>query len=328
MKEEIIKLLKENKNNFISGEKISESIGVTRAAVWKYIKAIKEEGYEIESVSRKGYKLTSSPDLLTFEEISPNLKTRFIGRNFVHLDTIDSTNNEAKKLAIDGSPEGTLVISEEQTMGRGRLGRNWVSPKHKGIWMSLILRPEINPIQVSKITQVAAAAVCMALIDMGIETLIKWPNDIVLNDKKVCGILTEMSGELNRVNYVIVGIGINANIDKDEFPEDLKPIASSLKIEIGNYIKRKELVRRILNNFEELYEELINEETIKKSIEICKDNSALIGKEIKIIEKGKETRARALSLNEDGKLIVQYKDGKIDELISGEISVRGLYGYV
>lgn len=328
MKEEIIKLLKENKNNFISGEKISESIGVTRAAVWKYIKAIKEEGYEIESASRKGYKLTSSPDLLTFEEISPNLKTRFIGRNFVHLDTIDSTNNEAKKLAIDGSPEGTLVISEEQTMGRGRLGRNWVSPKHKGIWMSLILRPEINPIQVSKITQVAAAAVCMALIDMGIETLIKWPNDIVLNDKKVCGILTEMSGELNRVNYVIVGIGINANIDKDEFPEDLKPIASSLKIEIGNYIKRKELVRRILNNFEELYEELINEETIKKSIEICKDNSALIGKEIKIIEKGKETRARALSLNEDGKLIVQYKDGKVDELISGEISVRGLYGYV
>lgn len=328
MKEEIIKLLKENENNFISGEKISESIGVTRAAVWKYIKAIKEEGYEIESVSRKGYKLTSSPDLLTFEEISPNLKTRFIGRNFVHLDTIDSTNNEAKKLAIDGSPEGTLVISEEQTMGRGRLGRNWVSPKHKGIWMSLILRPEINPIQVSKITQVAAAAVCMALIEMGIRTLIKWPNDIVLNDKKVCGILTEMSGELNRVNYVIVGIGINANIDKDEFPEDLKPIASSLKIEIGNYIKRKELVRRILNNFEELYEELINEETIKKSIEICKDNSALIGKEIKIIEKGKETRARALSLNEDGKLIVQYKDGKVDELISGEISVRGLYGYV
>ncbi|MGY0373788.1 biotin--[acetyl-CoA-carboxylase] ligase [Clostridium sp. JNZ J1-5] len=328
MKEEIIKLLKENKNNFISGEKISESIGITRAAVWKYIKAIKEEGYEIESVSRKGYKLTSSPDLLTFEEISPNLKTRFIGRNFVHLDTIDSTNNEAKKLAIDGSPEGTLVISEEQTMGRGRLGRNWISPKHKGIWMSLILRPEINPIQVSKITQVAAAAVCMALIEMGIRTLIKWPNDIVLNDKKVCGILTEMSGELNRVNYVIVGIGINANIDKDEFPEDLKPIASSLKIEIGNYIKRKELVRRILNNFEELYEELINEETIKKSIEICKDNSALIGKKIKIIEKGKETRARALSLNEDGKLIVQYKDGKVDELISGEISVRGLYGYV
>ncbi|MEA4826614.1 MAG: biotin--[acetyl-CoA-carboxylase] ligase [Clostridium sp.] len=328
MKEEIIKLLKGNKNNFISGEKISESIGITRAAVWKYIKAIKEDGYEIESVSRKGYKLTSSPDLLTFEEISPNLKTRFIGRNFVHLDTIDSTNNEAKKLAIDGVPEGTLVISEEQTMGRGRLGRNWISPKHKGIWMSLILRPEINPIQVSKITQVAAAAVCIALIDMGIRTLIKWPNDIVLNGKKVCGILTEMSGELNRVNYVIVGIGINANIDKDEFPEDLKPTASSLKIEIGNYIKRKELVRRILNNFEELYEELINEETIKKSIEICKDNSALIGKEIKIIEKGKETRARALSLNEDGKLIVQYKDGKVDELISGEISVRGLYGYV
>lgn len=328
MKEEIIKLLKENKNNFISGEKISESIGVTRAAVWKYIKAIKEEGYEIESVSRKGYKLISSPDLLTFEEISPNLKTKFIGKNFLHLDTIDSTNNEAKKLAIDGNPEGTLVISEEQTMGRGRLGRNWISPKNKGIWMSLILRPEINPIQVSKITQVAAAAVCKALIDMGIKTLIKWPNDIVLNDKKVCGILTEMSGELNRVNYVVVGIGINANIDKDEFPEDLKPIASSLKIEVGNYIKRKELVCKILNNFEELYEELINGETIRKSIEICKNNSALIGKEIKIIEKGEETRARALTLNEDGKLIVQYKDGKIDELISGEISVRGLYGYV
>lgn len=328
MKEEIIKLLKENENNFISGEKISESLGITRAAIWKYMKAIKEDGYEIESVSRKGYKLISSPDLLTLDEINPNLHTKYIGRKVVYFDSIDSTNNEAKKLASLGENEGAVVIAEEQKMGRGRLGRQWISPKYKGIWMSLILRPDINPIHISKITQVAAAAVCKALIDLHIDVAIKWPNDIVLNNKKVCGILTEMSGELNRVNYVIVGIGINVNIEAEEFEEDVKKIATSLKIEVKKHIERKKLVASILNNFEELYEEFTSNESIDKSIKICKEYSALIGKEVKIIERGNEIICKVIDLSKEGRLIVEHDNGRIEEIISGEVSVRGLYGYV
>lgn len=328
MKEEIIKLLKENENNFISGEKISERLGITRAGIWKYMKAIKENGYEIESVSRRGYKLISSPDLLTIDEIKPNLNTKYIGKKVVYFDSIDSTNNEAKKLANLGEEEGTVVISEEQKMGRGRLGRHWISPKYKGIWMSLILRPDINPIHVSKVTQVAAASVCKALLEMDIEALIKWPNDIVLNGKKVCGILTEMSGELNRVNYVIVGLGINVNIELEEFEEDVKKIATSLKVERKQHIERKKLVARILNNFEELYEEFTANESIDKSIKICREYSALIGKEVKVIERGDETVCKAVGLSGEGKLIVEHKDGRIEEIISGEISVRGMFGYV
>jgi BirA family biotin operon repressor/biotin-[acetyl-CoA-carboxylase] ligase len=292
------------------------------------MKAIKENGYEIESVSRRGYKLISSPDLLTIDEIKPNLNTKYIGKKVVYFDSIDSTNNEAKKLANLGEEEGTVVISEEQKMGRGRLGRHWISPKYKGIWMSLILRPDINPIHVSKVTQVAAASVCKALLEMDIEALIKWPNDIVLNGKKVCGILTEMSGELNRVNYVIVGLGINVNIELEEFEEDVKKIATSLKVERKQHIERKKLVARILNNFEELYEEFTANESIDKSIKICREYSALIGKEVKVIERGDETVCKAVGLSGEGKLIVEHKDGRIEEIISGEISVRGMFGYV
>jgi BirA family biotin operon repressor/biotin-[acetyl-CoA-carboxylase] ligase len=328
VKEEIIKLLKENENNFISGEKISGSLGITRAAIWKYMKAIKADGYEIESISRKGYRLISSPDLLTSEEIAPNLNTKYIGKKVIYFDSIDSTNNEAKKLANLGEDEGTVIIAEEQKMGRGRLGRQWVSPKYKGIWMSIILRPDINPIHVSKTTQIAAAAVCKSLLDMNIQALIKWPNDIVLSGKKVCGILTEMSAELNRVNYVIVGMGINVNVELEEFHDEVKKVATSLKIEQGEYIQRKKLVAMILNNFENLYEEFIVNESIDKSIKICREFSALIGKDIKIIERGNETKCKAIDLSKEGKLIVQYDDGRVEEIISGEVSVRGMNGYV
>ncbi|QGU96686.1 biotin--[acetyl-CoA-carboxylase] ligase [Clostridium bovifaecis] len=328
MKEEIISLLKENENSFISGEKISSSLGVTRAAIWKHIKAIREDGYEIESVSRKGYRLISSPDLLSLEEIKPSLTTKLIGKDIKYLDSIDSTNNEAKRLASEGTPEGTIVISEEQISGRGRLGRNWVSLKYKGIWMSIILRPDIEPMYVPEITQIAAAAVCKVTRELGIETYIKWSNDIILNYKKVCGILTEMSGEINKVNYVVVGIGMNVNIEEDEFPEEVKSTATSLKIEQGVSIRRKELVAKILNKFEELYEEFITENSIKTSIEICRRYSILIGKNIRIINRGNETIAEAIGLSDEGKLIVRYENGKVEEIISGEVSVRGLHGYV
>ena len=328
MKDKILHLLKEGEKNFISGQGISDNLGVSRTAIWKYINVLKEEGYQIESISKKGYKLISSPDLLSFEEVNENLNTKYIGKNLMYFQTIDSTNNKAKELALSGSPSGTVVISEEQTLGRGRLGRSWVSPKYKGIWLSIILKPDTAPMNVPKITQVGAAAVIKALNELDIKAYVKWSNDIVLNNKKICGILTEMSGELNKVNYVVMGIGINVNIDGEDFPDELKDTATSISSEVGRYIKRKELVSSLLNNFEILYDEFEREESVKTSVNICKENSILIGKEVKIINRGKESICKAVDLNDEGELLVQYADGRLEKVISGEVSVRGLYGYV
>ncbi|MCT8975404.1 biotin--[acetyl-CoA-carboxylase] ligase [Clostridium sp. CX1] len=326
MKEKILHLLKEYEKSFISGQRISKELGVTRTAVWKYINILKEDGYKIESVSKRGYRLISSPDLLSFEELNEKLITKYIGRNIMYFQTLGSTNNKAKELALSNAPHGTVIISEEQTEGRGRLGRNWSSPKFKGIWLSIILRPDTDPLNVPKVTQVGAAAVIKALNELDINAYVKWPNDIILNEKKVCGILTEMSGELNKVNYVVMGIGINVNTDSSDFPEELKNTATSISLETGKYIKRKELVSKLLNSFELLYDEFEKEETIKTSVSICKKNSILLGKEIKIINRGKETYARAVDLSDEGELTVQYTDGIVEKIVSGEVSIRGLTG--
>ncbi|OFI01495.1 bifunctional ligase/repressor BirA [Clostridium acetireducens DSM 10703] len=328
MKNKIIKLLKENKNNFISGQDISNKLGVSRTAIWKGINQLKEEGYEIESVSRKGYKLIQIPDILNYEEIKEYLNTKYIGRNINYFETIDSTNIKAKELALQGEKEGTVIISEEQTLGKGRLGRGWASPKYKGIWMSLILKPNIDIMKAPKITQIGAAAIVKALREMNIKSFVKWPNDIVLNNKKICGILTEMSGELNRISYVIMGIGINVNINKEDFSEEIRAVATSLKEEVGHKISRKELVGKVLNNFEYLYYKFVNEENFKETIDICKSHSALIGKQIKVINNKSTKIAKAVDLNDEGELVVQYENGDMEYLVSGEVSTRGLYGYV
>lgn len=327
MKEKIIELLKNNDGDFISGQKISESFGVSRAAIWKYINALKEEGYKIESVSKKGYRLVSSPDILTYEEIKDKLTTKYIGRTLYHYDTIDSTNIKAKDLASKGVKDGTIVISEEQTMGKGRLGRSWASPKYKGIWMSIILKPNIKPEKLARVTQIGAAAVTKAVRNMGIEAFIKWPNDIVIGNKKVCGILTEMNCELNRINYLVVGIGINVNLEMKDITEEISNIATSLLIESGNKVDRKKLVADILNIFEEMYQDFIKTGYLGKALDICRKYSILIGKEVRIIDGNKEMKAKVLGLSDEGELLVDFGDGKEKKLISGEVSVRGLYGY-
>jgi BirA family transcriptional regulator, biotin operon repressor / biotin---[acetyl-CoA-carboxylase] ligase len=328
MKNRILELLKKSKDDFISGQEISNDLGVSRAAIWKYINVLKEEGYEIESITRRGYRLISSPDILTNSEIKNYLTTKYIGNNIHYFKTIGSTNVKAKELALEGAFEGTVIISEEQTLGRGRLGRKWISPKYKGIWMSIILRPDINPMYASKVTHIGAAAVSKAAEKMGVKTLIKWPNDIIINNKKVCGILTEMSGEMDKINYIVMGIGINVNISEDEFDDEISEIATSFKVETKKEFVRKELTAKILNNFEELYNEFIEQGTINKTLKICRENSILLGKEARIIKNNKELKVKVLELNDEGELIVQYEDGKIEKVLSGEVSMRGLYGYI
>src|SRR6056297_1102966 len=207
MKNKILKILKENKD-YISGEKISNILNVSRTAVWKNINNLKEKGYKIDSISRKGYKLISSPDILTYEEITPYLKTENIGKKILYFDTINSTNKKAKGIA-ETSPDGTVVISKEQTAGRGRLGRNWSSPKGSSLLISILLKPEIDPSKVSNITLVGAVALVKTLEDFEVKGLIKWQNDIIINDKKIVAILTELSAKTIQVNYLVMGIGVN-----------------------------------------------------------------------------------------------------------------------
>lgn len=326
MKNKVLRMLKDSKG-FISGEKISDEFNMTRAGIWKYINMLKEDGYNIESISRKGYRLISSPDILNYEEIEEYLDTDFMGRNIHYFDSIDSTNKKAKEMAL-GEKEGTVLVAEEQIGGKGRLGRTWISPKGKGIWMSIILKPKVDPIKVAKITLLGAAAVTKALNNLNIRSQIKWPNDILIDGKKICGILTEMNCELNMINYVVMGIGINVNLDANEIPEDLRGKATSVKISEGKEINRKELLANILNEFEELYLSFRDKDDLSYAIDICRKNSALIGKEIRVI-KGEEIKlGKALDINEEGQLVVEFENGVVENVYSGEVSVRGLEGYI
>lgn len=328
MKTRIVEVLKENKGKFISGQALSNELKVSRTSISNHMKALKEEGYNIESVSRKGHKLISSPDILTKEELVKYLDTKYIGHKIHYHQSLESTNNQAKKLAKENQGQGEVVIAEEQTQGRGRLGRSWISPKKKGIWMSIIVKPSIEPTEASKLTQITAASIYRALSEMGVETSIKWPNDIILNDKKLCGILTEMSCEMMQINYMVVGIGINVNLSLRDIPVDIRDKATSLKIECGKDFNRKELVARILNNFEYFYDLLISKGDISEAIDTCREKSILIGKKVRVIERDNEFEREAVGLTDKGELVVEDDNGKTSVLISGEVSVRGKHGYV
>jgi BirA family biotin operon repressor/biotin-[acetyl-CoA-carboxylase] ligase len=329
MKRRILEILKKNGEDFISGEDISKQIGVTRTAVWKHINQLKEEGYEIESISRKGYCLIKEPDMLYADLLEIDKRSIVFGKKIYHFESVESTNTIAKRLAAEGADEGTIIIAEEQTEGKGRLGRYWQSDKGAGIWMSIILKPKIEPSEATKITQIAAAAAAAVIRNCtGCKTEIKWPNDIILNKKKVCGILTEMSGELNSVNYVIVGIGINVKQKQEDFVPDFAKYATSIKSYTDKTISRKEIVIDMLEEFERLYLDFLYTGSIKKSLKVCKKYSATLGNKVRIIYREKEILAEAIDITEKGELLIKDDFGEIKKVISGEVSVRGLYGYI
>lgn len=326
MRTKVLKALKESKNRYLSGEELSQKIGVSRTSVWKHIKKLKDEGYNIESVSSKGYRFVEDVDLLSEAELELAIQNVSLIKEVIYLKSVDSTNTYAKKLS-DTFIDGTLVISDEQVEGRGRLGRQWVSPPGTGIWMSMFLVPDIAPHEASIITQIAGAAVTKVLSEtLGLDCKIKWPNDITLNGKKVCGILTEMSSELNCVNYIVVGIGINVNME--EFPEEIKSIATSLYIESGEKHKRYKIIESILKEFEVQYTKFVEEKDLTQVINICRGKSALIGNEVRIVRRNKEIIGQAIDISNEGELIVKYENGEIEKIFSGEVSVRGINGYV
>ena len=255
MKGEILKLLKET-DGYISGQELCEKFGVSRTAVWKVINQLKEEGYEIEAVRNKGYILKGSADVLSKEELESTIHTKWAGTQVAFFEETDSTNNEIRRLAEQGAPHGTLAVAERQLGGKGRRGRVWTSPAGVGIWMSMLLRPQIDPMAASMLTLVMALSTRRGIEKAtGLKSEIKWPNDLVLNKKKICGILTEMSTELMEIQYVIPGTGINVN--QMEFPDDIKATATSLRIESGKIQKRSEIIAAIMEAFEGYYDTFI-----------------------------------------------------------------------
>lgn len=326
MKGEILKLLKET-DGYVSGQELCRRFGVSRTAVWKVINQLKEEGYEIEAVRNRGYALKGAGDVLSEAELLSCLKTEWAGGRTVYFDATDSTNAQAKRLAEAHAPHGTLVVSDRQDGGKGRRGRSWASPSGVGIWMSLILRPEIAPSSASMLTLAAALAVREGIQEeTGLSPLIKWPNDLVLNGKKICGILTEMSTELMEIQYVITGIGINVN--QREFPSEIRDTATSLSLEAGRCFRRSSLIAAILKAFEKDYAAFLK--TGDLSLLLEEYNACLVnrGKEVCILDPSGEYRAVAEGIDESGSLLVTLPDGTRREIISGEVSVRGIYGYV
>ena len=326
VKEKILGLLRGG-TDYISGERMSEAFGVSRSMIWKVIKGLRDEGYVIDSVTNKGYKLVGVPDLVTEEEIRSVLETEIFGREIYDFSEIDSTNVIAKARAREGAGEGVVFIAESQTGGKGRLGKNWVSPSGTGIWMSVVVRPEIVPQEVSGITLVVGLAICKAIREVtDLPAYIKWPNDIVVNGKKVCGILTEMSAEIDRVNYVIIGIGINVNTTK--FPKELQEVATSIKIESGVQYRRKDIVAKVLMFFEEYYQQYIQGQSLVGILDAYKSLCITLKNEVSIINKSQSYRATPVDIDESGALVVKKEDGTRETITSGEVSVRGLCGYV
>lgn len=324
-----LEVLMDNMGEFVSGEDISDQLGMTRAAIWKHVDQIKKEGYLVESVSRRGYRLVEIPDKIDEVIIRWGLDTKVLGSHIVSLNSIESTNMVAKEMAIEGSKEGTVIIADEQTGGKGRMGREWISPSEKGIWMSIILRPSIAPAKAPLITSMAAIAVARAIEGVtGLRPSIKWPNDILIGDKKVCGILTEMQGDMDIIQFVVVGIGINANLDLKDFPKELKDRATSLKLECGESVIRADVIREVLREFEDLYSKYMENRDSQSIISAISKNSATIGKKVRVVGVNMDLEGVAVAIAEDGALMVMLDDGQIQKIMSGDVSVRGMYGYV
>ncbi len=315
MDDKILNIFRSSKGEFISGEELSEELKISRSAIWKHIEQLRSEGYNIIAQPHLGYKLIAVPDKLIAEEISYGLGTKLIGKKIYSYETADSTMDIAHRLAQTGSPEGAVVFCEGQSKGRGRLGREWASPKGKGIYLSLILRPKILPTEAPKITLMSAIAVAKAIRKQTLlPALIRWPNDILIDGRKVCGILTEMSAEVNTVKYIILGLGINVNTSKEALPKG----ATSLKIELGETVSRVELTKELLRQIEEQCL-LFKEEGFGEVVSEWRNLSSMLGNRVKIVCQDKKLEGYAVDLDLSGALLVRRDSGFTEKVFAGDV---------
>lgn len=320
LKDRVLAVLEENKGKSVSGSEIARSVGMTRSAVWKAVKMLREEGYSICAVTNKGYCLSEENDFLSEQSIVPNLRTKALGKKIDVFKTIDSTNNFAKSLAQLGAEHGTTVISEVQTQGKGRMGRSFYSPLGMGIYMSVIIRPKLSVEHSLLITSCAAVAVAEAIERVsGIECKIKWVNDIYAGNKKLCGILTEASVDVEQggLEYAIVGMGIN--VQNVTFPKNVADIATSIKLETGENVSRSLLAAEVLNCLEDKLENI----TDKSFIEEYRRRSNLMGKRITVTQGDNVYEAVCTGIDEYGRLLIKLDNGEDKALSSGTIRLAG-----
>lgn len=325
MKTEILSMLQEEK--YVSGQKICERLHVSRTAVWKMMKQLRQDGYEIEAVSNRGYCLKYIPDVITEEACLKEMESIWAGRQVIYQKEVDSTNTLAKKMGENGAAHGTLVVADMQTNGKGRRGREWYIPRGQAIAMSLILRPQIEPQYASMLTLVAALAVSRAIDEKtGISTAIKWPNDIVYRGKKVCGILTEMSADMDAIHYVVIGIGINTG--KMVFDKELTEKADSLYHITGELLPRRILISSVMKYFEQYYEMFCKVGNLSLLLEEYENRLANKNNQVRVLTPGNEYTGECLGITAEGELLVRDDTGTLQKVVSGEVSVRGIYGYV
>ncbi len=326
MKTRVLQILREN-DTFVSGQQLCEQLGVSRTAIWKVIKSLREDGYDIAAVTNKGYRIVAAPcDLLNANEIKSRLKTEEIGCEIYYRDEIDSTNDWIKILAAQEKPSGVVCVADMQSKGKGRRGRVWSSPSGTSLSLSILLRPQIQPAEVSPLTLVMGLSVAQALNDVAdISAGIKWPNDVVVGGRKICGILTEMSAQIDYVDYLVIGVGVNVN--HTDFAEEIKETATSVRLETGKIASRAEIAAALLNRFEENYRTYLK--TCDLDGLLAAYHDVLVNKEqtVRVLSPGNEFTGTALGIDKKGQLLVRREDGSLEAVYAGEVSVRGIYGY-
>jgi BirA family transcriptional regulator, biotin operon repressor / biotin---[acetyl-CoA-carboxylase] ligase len=310
-----------HENEYISGQALAETIGCSRTAIWKHIEELRKEGFELEAVRNKGYRIVKTPDSVTADEIRLGLKTNYLGQTISYHDTVESTQRIAHRLAYEEMPEGTIVIAEEQSAGRGRMDRKWHSPKYTGIWMSIILRPKIPLAKAPQLTLIAAVAVVQAIEELTeLTPKIKWPNDILINGRKMTGILTELQAESDQINSVIMGMGINVNQKSEDFPTEIQKIATSIAIEQGSTLSRAALIRSVLTHLEKLYT-LYLEKGFYPIKLLWESYAISIGQQIKAKTLTNVIEGKALGITDDGVLKIEDQAGEIHLVYSADIEI-------
>ncbi|WP_258360635.1 biotin--[acetyl-CoA-carboxylase] ligase [Moorella sulfitireducens (nom. illeg.)] len=321
-KQQVLEYLRRRPGEYISGEELSKRLAITRTAVWKHVQALRREGYQIDAQTRRGYCLLSAPDCFYPEEVTAGLKATWLGRNLYYYDEVGSTNQVAKELADGGAPEGTVVIAEGQTGGRGRRGRSWVSPPRKGIWFSVILRPRVATAMASQLTLLAAVAVAAAVRrQTGLPPGIKWPNDLLAGGRKMCGILAEIKAEIDVLEYVVLGIGLNANLEVGDFSPEVRPHATSLYLELGRPVERLPLFQEMLYQLEKWYERW-QEKGFEPIRRAWKEASVTLGREVEVNTWRDVFRGVAVDIDAEGALLVRGAGGEVRRYNSGEVSLR------
>lgn len=318
MKERLLEYLEAQEGGYVSGAALCDQLGITRSAIWKWVEQLRKDGYKIEAVSSRGYRLVEKPDRLYPWEVGRGLGTEIIGTRFHYEPVLDSTNTKCKKLARDGAPEGLVVLTEEQRAGRGRRGRSWVSPPYLGIYCSVLLRPQIPLQQVAQMSLMTAVA-----LQAEIEgSTIKWPNDLLIGDRKLGGILVEVDAEPDLVKAVIVGFGINVNQEQDQLPLDLQKTATSLRISHQRSFARVALLQRLLLSLERTYKGFLSE-GFGPILQRCKAVCSTLKREVVVYKPGGDIlQGTALDIAADGALVVQSTTGELVPVYAGEVSVR------